>query len=95
MRCEDETALDILAKNIVNPRCDECGQSVRPVNPLLGPHLCSRCSAENKAWFDAHLRDYRSQERRRSIHIVKLPSELRQPACAGTGRREDDTERRK
>lgn len=70
----NEEALSILAANIVNPRCDECGRSVRPANPLLGPHLCFECSLRNEQRAAAGLRDYLSQERPdRSVHIVKLP----------------------
>ena len=71
------TPFDILADNIVDPRCDECGASVRPRDPLLGPHLCASCTAAMIVETDARFRDYQSQEKRRRIHVVKLPPELR------------------
>lgn len=69
------TAFDVLADNIVNPKCDECGASVRPINPLIGPHLCARCQSINDAESRARMRDYLSQERPRNrrVHVVKLP----------------------
>jgi hypothetical protein len=67
------SVFDVMADSIVNPRCDECGASVQPRDPLLGPHLCFGCQAQSAAEFNARFRDYQSQERRRRIHVVKLP----------------------
>lgn len=71
------SVFEIMANNIVNPCCDECGCSVRPPNPLLGPHLCFDCQRRSSAEFDARFRDYLSQERPdRKVHVVKLPADF-------------------
>jgi hypothetical protein len=70
------TAFDIMADAIVNPRCNECSTRVEPTNPLLGPHLCYRCTAIMRAESERDFRDYQSQERRRKYHVVKLPPEM-------------------
>lgn len=71
------TPFDVLADNIVNPRCDECGCSVSPSNPLLGPHLCLSCTARMRMETEYRFRDYLSQERPdRKVHVVKLPPDF-------------------
>jgi predicted amidophosphoribosyltransferase len=71
------TPFDILADNIVNPRCDECGVSVEPRNPDIGPHLCWVCTARFTQENNKRFRDYLSQERPdRRVHVVKLPPDF-------------------
>lgn len=85
------SVFDVTADNIVNPRCDECGASVEPVNPALGPHLCFQCRIASRAAFEANFRDYLSQERPdRKVHVVKLPPDFnfnrkRRPAMCAMG----------
>lgn len=71
------SVFEVMANSIVNPHCDECGCSVRPLDPLLGPHLCFACQTRVNAEFEARFHDYLSQERPdRKVHIVKLPTDF-------------------
>jgi hypothetical protein len=70
--------MNTLADNIVNPKCDECGVSVTPRNPLMGPHLCAGCEQRNAIILRREMADMRSQERPdRRVHVVRLPENLR------------------
>jgi hypothetical protein len=61
--------------HIINPRCDECGISVNPKNPLLGPHLCEVCKIIVSQRVEKDFAEMRAQKKR-SFHIVKLPEEM-------------------
>jgi hypothetical protein len=68
-----ETMFDVMARNIVDPRCDECGASVAPRDPLLGPHLCRACSEHNRHECKFYAREMSAWSgRRTSVHVVRL-----------------------
>lgn len=74
---DDQNAvMRCLGEMIVNPKCDECGKRVNPRDPLLGPHLCFECQEISHREFEAAKREFESQHRRRSVHIVKWPSSI-------------------
>lgn len=56
----------------VEAHCDECRRRLNP-NGQSGPRLCVYCNLKSKQEFDACYADWQSQERRKKIHIVKLP----------------------
>lgn len=66
-----------LGDSIVNPRCDDCGWTMRTPRPdQIGfPRQCEFCAEINAARIQAAVEDWQSQERPRNrrVHIVKLP----------------------
>lgn len=68
------TAFDVIAEDIIDPRCDECGRGI-PRKSMPGlPELCWDCDRKREIEWQARLAEYRRAERPdRRVHVVKLP----------------------
>lgn len=75
MSADWNKVFDVMADNIVNPKCDECGSrlDIPPRVAMMGPHECAACRIKREREMIAEMRDRLSQERPRGRTVHKMP----------------------